>query len=97
MKNFDIYYKANTLHFEHIGWKYYSKLKKKAMEQEFSISGLVISLSIAFFIVISSALALSFLYSTIEGGQLSKKKQEKKIYFLESSINFSLDAYHVKC
>ena len=62
MKNFDIYYKANILHFEHIGWKYYSKLKKKAVEQEFSPSGLVISLSIAFFVVVSTALILSFVF-----------------------------------
>jgi hypothetical protein len=54
--------KTNNFPFDAIGWKYYHTLKKKAMEQEFSWSGLIISLSIAFFIVISSAIFLRFLY-----------------------------------
>lgn len=54
--------KTNNFPFDAIGWKYYHSLKKKAMEQEFSWPGLFISLSIAFFIVISSAIILRFLY-----------------------------------
>jgi hypothetical protein len=54
--------KTNSFPFDVIGWKYYHTLKKKAMEQEFSWPGLIISLSIAFFIVISSAIILRFLY-----------------------------------
>jgi len=49
---------------EQISWRYYNKLKKKAMEQEFSWSGLVLSLSIAFFIVIVSAILLSLAYNS---------------------------------
>jgi hypothetical protein len=48
-----------------LGWKYYSQIKKKAMEQEFSWSGLIISLSIAFFIVIAAAQGLSITYQSI--------------------------------
>ncbi len=59
--------------FEALGWRYYNKLKKKAMEQEFSWSGLVVSLSIAFFIVIITALSLSILYqSTRQVGLLTE-------------------------
>ena len=56
---------ANSLNFEHIGWKTYNSVLKKAVEQEFSTSGLVISLSIAFFIVITSAYILNFVYSSL--------------------------------
>jgi hypothetical protein len=49
-----------------IGWKYYNTIKKKAMEQEFSWAGLFLSLSIAFFIVIASALMLSIFYQSLQ-------------------------------
>jgi hypothetical protein len=54
----------------HIGWKYYNTIKKKAMEQEFSWSGLFLSLSIAFFIVIFAALMLSFFYQSLQKADL---------------------------
>lgn len=58
-----------------VGWKYYNTITKKAMEKEFSWSGLIISLSIAFFIVLISAQILNGLYrATI-----------KKPYALQSS------------
>lgn len=60
---------ANCLNLERIGWKYYNTIRKKAVEQEFSWSGLFISLSIAFFIVIASALLLNFLNRSIEAGR----------------------------
>jgi len=62
---------ANCFNLEQGGWKYYNSnyLRKKAVEQEFSWSGLFISLSIAFFIVIISASALSFInYSITASG-----------------------------
>ncbi len=62
--------------FYYIGWKYYNKIRKKAMEQEFSWSGLLISLSIAFFIVISTAFLLNFIHQTLE----------KKIYHSQHPI-----------
>ena len=49
-----------------IGLKYYNSITKKAMEQEFSWSGLIISLFIAFFIVMVSAFALNLIYQSIE-------------------------------
>lgn len=56
---------ATTNVFGHDGWKYYNTIKKKAMEQEFSWSGLIVSLSIAFFIILSSAFCLRLLYNSI--------------------------------
>jgi len=58
--------KANGFVLSHIGWRYYNQIRKKAMEQEFSWFGLLVDLSIAFFIVISSAFFLSCLQKSIE-------------------------------
>ena len=44
---------------------YYNTILKKAVEQEFSRSGLIISLSIAFFIVIICAFSLNLVYQSI--------------------------------
>lgn len=62
MANFAV---ATALEPRRLGWKASQNFIKKAMEQEFSWSGLVISLSIAFFIVSSSSLALNFAYVSI--------------------------------
>ena len=61
---------ANGFSLEPAGWKYYKNniIRKKAMEQEFSWSGLLISLSIAFFIVIASASALNFINRSVATG-----------------------------
>lgn len=40
------------------GWKSYKNLRKKAMDHKFSMSGLIFSLSIAFFVVIVTAFIL---------------------------------------
>jgi len=56
---------ADCFNLEHIGWKYYNHIRKKAVEQEFSWSGLFISLSIAFFVVIAAAYLLNFLNSSL--------------------------------
>ena len=84
---------ANSLNFEHIGWKYYKQIKKKAMEQEFSWSGLMISLSIAFFIVVVSSFSLSLLFNAIEKAQAQEKFLQQKIYRLESLDDYSLENY----
>ncbi|KKR22037.1 MAG: hypothetical protein UT48_C0001G0050 [Parcubacteria group bacterium GW2011_GWE2_39_37] len=69
----------------HLTWKSYNSIKKKAMEQEFSMSGLVLSLSIAFFISLVSAQLLSIAYQTTVSNQASAKFQDsQKIYHLES-------------
>lgn len=46
----------------HATWKSYQLMQKKAVEQEFTWSGFVISLSIAFLIVSVSASSLNSLY-----------------------------------
>jgi len=81
------YKSARNGAFSVIGWKSYNQIKKKAMEQEFSWSGLVICLSIAFFIVLGSAQVLNFTYQSLE----SKKPadQVQKIYYLEQSEGLS--------
>lgn len=57
--------KTGGLSFDQAGWRYYNTIKKKAMEREFSKSGLLISLSIAFFIVVGCASALNVVYSSL--------------------------------
>jgi hypothetical protein len=84
--------KANNLGFEHIGWKYYRKIKKKAMEQEFSWSGLLLSLSIAFFIVIFTALALNFFYQSLEKAREQSRFWKKEIYQLEKMENLKTES-----
>lgn len=56
---------AESFNLGQIGWKYYNTIKKKAVEQEFSWSGLLLNLSIAFFIVVTSAFLLSFIFNSI--------------------------------
>ena len=81
---------ANCFNLEHIGWKNYNTTKKKAMEQEFSWSGLLISLSIAFFIVAISALFLNFIFNSMEAGSRQRGLTNKNIYYLERSVQASL-------
>ncbi len=53
------------------GWKSYQIIRKKAMEQELSWSGLMISLSIAFFIVVGCAFTLRIIGDAFEQSRLS--------------------------
>jgi len=66
---------AGCLNLRHIGWKYYNSIKKKAVEQEFSWSGLLTGLSIAFFIVAISALMLKFILLSLEAKAYSQKSE----------------------
>ena len=77
--------------FRHIGWKYYNLAKKKAMEQESSWSGLLISLSIAFFVVSATTQALNLTYETISRAK-NKEVVEEKIYYLEDIKNINTEA-----
>ncbi|MFH1523006.1 MAG: hypothetical protein ABIE43_04295 [Patescibacteria group bacterium] len=70
--------------FSFIGWKSYKQIKKKAMEQEFSWSGLLISLSIAFFIVLASAQLLSLFYQSMEKTRQHEFFINQNIYHLEN-------------
>lgn len=65
------------------GWRYCSDIRKKAMEQEFSWSGLVISLSIAFFVVIMTASAFSAMLANLEKASQGQAPAQD-IYRLET-------------
>jgi len=75
---------ADRLHLSFIGWKAYNRIKKKAMEQEFSWSGLVLSLSIAFFIVLACAQILNIVYDSVITAQEHEYFLNQKVYHLES-------------
>jgi len=85
--------KSDNLNSLHIGWRYYNSIKKKAMEQEFSWSGLVISLSIAFFIVIISSFSLNILKDTMIQAGIGGDRSQKKIYRLENLDTYSMKNY----
>jgi hypothetical protein len=52
-----------------LGWKDYNLIKKQAIAEEFSFSGLILSLSIAFFIVIASAMVMAIIYISINSSK----------------------------
>ena len=54
------------------------------MEQEFSWSGLVLSLSIAFFIVLMSSGVLNLFYNSIQDAKSHQRFLNEKIYHLEA-------------
>ena len=78
--------------FAYGGWKYYNAIKKKAMEQEFSWSGLLISLSIAFFIVLACAQILSITYKSLTAARNHEVFLEQKIYYLEDIEHINIQA-----
>lgn len=69
---------ASSFNLERDGERDYSKIKKKAKEQKFSWSGLIISLSIAFFIVIAAALVLSICNQSLEAGKVQAQFTAEK-------------------
>ena len=93
MENVNTFTKANGFEFAHIGWKYYHNIKKKAMEQEFSWTGLILSLSIAFFIVIATSVTLGWLYNSIIEVNLADKFGPVKIYRLEGAGSHKIEKY----
>ncbi len=88
--------KASDINLDHVGWRYYNQIRKKAMEQEFSWFGLLVNLSIAFFIVISSAFCLSCLQKSVEVSLIENSSVlvPEKVYHLEG--NFHSDISQVK-
>lgn len=70
--------------FNFVGWKSYNRIKKKAMDQEFSLSGLLISLSIAFFIVLTSAQILNLIFQSLETSKNHENFLNQKIYKIEN-------------
>lgn len=79
------YAQTADFNFGHIGWKSYKTIKKKAMEKEFSWSGLVVSFSIAFFIVVACAQALAIAHDSIIKKRGGESGPAQKIYRLEKS------------
>jgi len=69
--------KVSGLEFGQISWRYYNKIKKKAMEQEFSWSGFLVSMSIAFFIIVIAAFGLNLVHKSIAAAHA---KQESAVY-----------------
>jgi len=80
----NINYLASETNFYFIGWKAYKQIKKKAMEHEFSWSGLIIGLSIAFFIVLASAQALNLVHQSMVATKKHEYLLNQKLYQLES-------------
>ena len=78
-----------------LGWKYYNSIRKKATEQEFSWSGLIISLSVAFFIVVGSAQILSLAYysmtedkaSSATGIQIDRSETIRSVNYVDWKSN----------
>lgn len=83
---------AKSQGFSFIGWKSYNRIKKKAMEQEFSWSGLIISLSIAFFIVLLTAQILSMAFNSIEAAKKHEFFINQRIYHIEASEHINPQA-----
>lgn len=61
---------SHHLYTHSVSWKSYQHLRKKAMEQELSWSGLIISLSIAFFLVAGCAITLRLIATSLENNKL---------------------------
>ena len=70
---------SSQLYSHSVSWKSYQLLKKKAMEQELSWSGLIISLSIAFFVVAGCAITLRMIATSLEEAQASKKNGQEQV------------------
>lgn len=77
--------KTSGFKLNHVGWKSYNTIIKKAMEQEFSWSGLALSLSIAFFIVFMAAVVLNLVNKSFEH---TRNTSVKNIYQLEAKSEY---------
>ena len=70
--------------FGYTTWKSCNDLRKKAVEQEFTWSGFVISLSIAFLFVYSSSLGFNTLY---EKSLSQKDEQQNQIILIDNVLD----------
>jgi hypothetical protein len=84
---------------DQIGWRHYNNIKKKAMEQEFSWSGLGLSLSIAFFIVITAAFSLNLMFNSISGKNIGananiiEQNQQNQLLETANEAHYIIFAY----
>lgn len=60
-------------------WRSYQLIRKKAMDQERSLAGLVISLSIAFFLVITSSMVVNSFISSWENKQTIQENRRENL------------------
>ncbi|MFA6389192.1 MAG: SpoIID/LytB domain-containing protein [Patescibacteria group bacterium] len=73
--------RANALSvngFSHVTWRYYNQIKKKAMDKEPDLLGLLISLSIAFFIVVGGAAGLNSIYRFYSEAKLGNEAGQRR-------------------
>ena len=77
---------ADTINLRCISWRSYNLIKKKAMEQKFSWFGLLISLSIAFFVVILCASMLNIIYQSTVERQKYEQQLNYQMYRLEDNL-----------
>lgn len=85
-------YNAKSSAIGYVGWKYYNTIKDKAMEREFSWSGLFISFFIAFFIVFVTAQGLNIMQQSIVKAQNHERFLNEKVYRLESAKHLNPQA-----
>ena len=85
MENINMH--ADSANLRYASWQYYNSIKKKAMEQEFSWSGLLVSLSIAFFVVVISAQILNFAHQSILDSKKQNQQLNKQLYRIERIEN----------
>lgn len=76
-------------------WKSYNQIRKKAMEKEFSWSGLIISFSVAFFIVIGTAFLLRSINNTYISSNNSHNQgfQLSNIFYVNSAYAQEVGGY----
>lgn len=60
-------------------WRSYQLIRKKAMDQERSLAGLVISLSIAFFLVITSSMVVNSFISSWENKETIQENRRENL------------------
>lgn len=70
-----------------IGWRSCKKIKKRAMEQKFSLSGLLLSMSIAFFVVFATAFLLDIARNSIEMAQAAPGEYRGQVVKWNENLN----------
>jgi|GEM_PF-2821526 len=76
-----------------ISWRYYNLIRKKAMEKEPGFTGLLVSLSIAFFIVAGGAEGLNIVYRIYGDQDRPAKTSEEKTAGEKILINRCEDVF----
>jgi hypothetical protein len=75
--------RAQLKYLGHLTWSACTEVKKKAMDQEFTWSGFIISLSIAFFVVFGASTALNSMF--VGSASSTVTKLSSQIFIFEKS------------